>query len=173
MELVAFAPNLKIMLCVGLGYIIVKQGIFVPASAKGVSILAMVSGLSTASSDSTDCQNIGLPALIFSSMVSAFTPENISAFGSLVVVAILYQVLGVSLAWCVREFFNVPTDFRWGILVVSPARSASAPAHYSWALRRTGVNFIDSMISRMLMYRKLTYRHSSDIGQVCPIQRNF
>ena len=31
------------MLCVGIGYIIVKQGLFVPASAKGVSILAIVS----------------------------------------------------------------------------------------------------------------------------------
>lgn len=42
----AFSPNLKILGCVALGYIIVKQGIFTPASAKGVSILAIVSAAS-------------------------------------------------------------------------------------------------------------------------------
>ena len=52
-------------------------------------------------------------------MVTAFTPDNISAFGSLAVVAILYQVVGALLAWLIREFFYVPMDFQWGILVVS------------------------------------------------------
>lgn len=71
--------------------------------------------------DLADPENVGLPALIFSSMVTAFTPENISAFGSLAIVAILYQSLGISMAWLVRELFFVPIDFRWGILVVSRA----------------------------------------------------
>jgi predicted permease len=61
-----------------------------------------------------------LPALIFSSIVTAFTHENISAFGSLAMVAILYQILGLSLAWIVREVLYVPMDFQWGILVVCP-----------------------------------------------------
>jgi hypothetical protein len=57
-------------------------------------------------------------------MVTAFTPDNISAFGSLAVVAILYQSLGAFLAWVIREIFYVPIDFQWGIIVVghlSPA----------------------------------------------------
>jgi len=52
-------------------------------------------------------------------MVTAFTPDNISAFGSLAVVAVLYQAIGAFLAWLIREFFYVPTDFQWGTLVVS------------------------------------------------------
>ena len=52
-------------------------------------------------------------------MITAFNPDNISAFGSLALVAILYQVLGGALAWIVREMFYVPFDFQWGILVVS------------------------------------------------------
>jgi hypothetical protein len=54
-------------------------------------------------------------------MVSAFTPESVSAFGPLVMVAVLYQGLGLFLAWVVREVVAVPRDFRWGILVVSEA----------------------------------------------------
>jgi hypothetical protein len=57
-------------------------------------------------------------------MVSAFTPENIGAFGPLAMLAILYQVLGLSMAWIIREVFYVPMDFRWGILVVCAFRSA-------------------------------------------------
>lgn len=68
---------------------------------------------------STDYQHVGLPALIFSSVVSAFTPDNIAAFGPLAMVAILYMILGVGLGWIVRELFYVPRDFHYGILVVS------------------------------------------------------
>lgn len=84
---------------------------------------------------SADRQNVSLPALIFSSIVTAFTPDNISAFGSLAMVAILYQVLGLSLALVVREIFYVPMDFQWGILVVS---IRSDIAHCRWDVRRIG-----------------------------------
>lgn len=53
-------------------------------------------------------------------MVSAFTPQNISAFGSLAVVAFMYEIIGAMLALVVKEFCYVPPDFQWGILVVSP-----------------------------------------------------
>jgi predicted permease len=52
-------------------------------------------------------------------MVDAFSPSNGAAFGSLVLVALLYQLLGFLLAWVCRELFYVPPDFQWGILVVS------------------------------------------------------
>lgn len=87
-------------------------------------------------------------------MVTAFTPDNISAFGSLAVVAIVYQVLGVALAWCVREMLYVPTDFRWGILVVSAAANLYPLfAHDSSAYRRIGVHFILVEYQQMLIFR--------------------
>lgn len=55
-------------------------------------------------------------------MVSAFTSQNVSAFGPLVLVAVMYQTLGLILTWIVREIVYVPQDFRWGILVVSSER---------------------------------------------------
>jgi hypothetical protein len=52
-------------------------------------------------------------------MVSAFTPESVQAFGPLVMMAVMYQAVGLLLAWLIRELVPVPRDFRWGILVVS------------------------------------------------------
>ncbi|AAW46043.1 hypothetical protein CNBJ0750 [Cryptococcus deneoformans B-3501A] len=99
----AFAPTIKMMICITIGFVLTKKGIFAPANAKGVSILSL---------------NVGLPALVFGSMISAFTSENIKAFGSLILIAILYMILGFICAWFVREFFFVPPDFRYGILVM-------------------------------------------------------
>lgn len=52
-------------------------------------------------------------------MVSAFTPQTVSAFGPLLMMGVMYQALGGLLALVVSEVFYVPSDFRWGILVVS------------------------------------------------------
>lgn len=100
---------------IGIGFLISKMGAFPPQCAKGVSILSLVSSLRYSSS----VQNISLPALVFYSMVSAFTPENIKAFGPMAVAAVLYMSIGASLAWLVSELLYVPADFQWGILVVS------------------------------------------------------
>lgn len=51
-------------------------------------------------------------------MVSAFTPDNISAFGPLAMMAVIYQVLGLLGSLVIRELFYVPRDFRWGVLVL-------------------------------------------------------
>ncbi|KAE8540514.1 hypothetical protein D1P53_003461 [Cryptococcus gattii VGV] len=99
----AFAPTIKIMICITIGFVLTKKGLFAPANAKGVNILSL---------------NVGLPALVFGSMISAFTSENIKAFGSLILIAVLYMILGFICAWFVREFFFVPPDFRYGILVM-------------------------------------------------------
>lgn len=42
-DILAFAPTLKIVICIGIGYAITKKGMFPPAGAKGVSILSLVS----------------------------------------------------------------------------------------------------------------------------------
>ncbi|RXK39192.1 hypothetical protein M231_03549 [Tremella mesenterica] len=91
------------MLCICVGWILAKRGIFPPPAARGVSILSL---------------NVGLPSLIFSSMVSSFTPQNISAFGPLALVAFMYMTVGGLLGWIVREIFYVPADFRYGIVVM-------------------------------------------------------
>ncbi|WVQ80223.1 hypothetical protein IAT38_002328 [Cryptococcus sp. DSM 104549] len=99
----AFAPTIKMMICIAIGYVITKKGLFAPANAKGVSILSL---------------NVGLPALVFGSMISAFDTENIKAFGDLTVVAVVYMLLGLAFSYAVREFFYVPADFQYGILVL-------------------------------------------------------
>jgi predicted permease len=114
------------MLCIGLGFVITKRGLFPASCAKGVSILSLVRtrrctrNLSLKSPlTRMHLQNISLPCLIFYSMVDAFSPSNGAAFGSLVLVALIYQFLGFVFAWICRELFYVPADFQWGILVVS------------------------------------------------------
>ncbi|WVW78207.1 hypothetical protein I302_100158 [Kwoniella bestiolae CBS 10118] len=99
----AFAPTIKMMICIGLGIVLTKRCNFQPVNAKGVSILSL---------------NISLPLLIFGSMVSAFTSDNIKAFGPLIMVAIIYQFIGLLFAWITRELFYVPKDFHHGILVL-------------------------------------------------------
>nr|XP_018260066.1 uncharacterized protein I303_06983 [Kwoniella dejecticola CBS 10117]OBR82224.1 hypothetical protein I303_06983 [Kwoniella dejecticola CBS 10117] len=99
----AFMPTLKMVLCIVLGFFATKKGWLTAPGAKGLGAIVI---------------QITLPALLFSSMVSAFTPENIKAFGPLVIVAVSYQMLGLMFAWCIREIFYVPIDFRWGILLI-------------------------------------------------------
>ncbi|WRT64564.1 uncharacterized protein IL334_001496 [Kwoniella shivajii] len=99
----AFAPTIKMMICIGLGIVLTKRCNFQPIYAKGVSILSL---------------NISLPLLIFGSMVTAFTPENIKAFGPLAMMAIFYQFLGLVFALITREICYVPPDFQYGILVM-------------------------------------------------------
>lgn len=61
--------------------------------------------------------NIALPCLMFSRIVPAFTSDNISALGPLVLVAFVYEGLGFIMAWVIKQFFWVPHQFRYGILV--------------------------------------------------------
>ncbi len=37
--------------------------------------------------------------------------------GPLVLVAVIYEVLGVALAWIIGQFFWVPHRFRYGLLI--------------------------------------------------------
>lgn len=61
-------------------------------------------------------QNITLPCLMFSKIVPAFTPQNISVLGPLVTVALIYESLGLLTAWLVKRFCWVPHRFRYGII---------------------------------------------------------
>jgi predicted permease len=41
--MIAFAPTLKMMICIALGYLITKKGAFPPQFAKGVGFISLVS----------------------------------------------------------------------------------------------------------------------------------
>ncbi|KAL8292621.1 hypothetical protein RQP46_001233 [Phenoliferia psychrophenolica] len=91
------------LLTIGCGFFLTKKGLFPPAASKGYAQVSM---------------NCGLPALLFSSMVSSFNQQNISNFGPLCMVALLCQALGLSIAVVIRELFYVPAEFQWGILLL-------------------------------------------------------
>ncbi|KAJ7770739.1 auxin efflux carrier transmembrane protein [Mycena metata] len=95
-------PLFRLIICVGCGFAITKSDIFPPVAARGTGQILL---------------NITLPSLMFSKIVPAFTSQNISALGPLVLVALLYEGMGMLLAWLVSQFFWVPHRFRWGILV--------------------------------------------------------
>lgn len=63
-----------------------------------------------------DCQNIAMPCLMFSRIIPSFNPQNISSLGPLTVVGVLYGMVGVAMAWIIKQFFWVPHRFRYGIL---------------------------------------------------------
>jgi predicted permease len=93
---------------------------FPPVAARGASQIIL---------------NVTTPALLFSKIVPAFNTDNIRVFGTwpgclfrlsrshsrctgpLLLVSITYEILGIALAWLVKQFFWVPHRFRHGILV--------------------------------------------------------
>ncbi|KAJ7438095.1 auxin efflux carrier transmembrane protein [Mycena galericulata] len=95
-------PLFRLIICVGCGFAITKADIFPPVAARGTGQILL---------------NITLPSLMFSKIVPAFTSQNISALGPLVLVAFIYEGMGLVLAWLVSQVFWVPHRFRWGILV--------------------------------------------------------
>lgn len=94
---------------------------FPPVAARGASQIIL---------------NVTTPALLFSKIVPAFNADNIRVFGTsrtvplfqssrsysrytgpLLLVSVTYEILGIALAWLVKQFFWVPHRFRYGILV--------------------------------------------------------
>ncbi|KNZ72039.1 Protein ECM3 [Termitomyces sp. J132] len=95
-------PLIRLMLCVTGGFILTKTDNFPPIAARGAGQIAL---------------NIALPCLMFSKIVPAFTADNIHALGPLVLVAILYEAIGLLMAWFIKQFLWVPHRFRYGVLV--------------------------------------------------------
>ncbi|KAI6112237.1 hypothetical protein EDD16DRAFT_1603667 [Pisolithus croceorrhizus] len=60
---------------------------------------------------------IALPMLMFSKIVPAFSSQNISALGPLVLVALSYEAIGIALSWLIKQIFWVPHRFRYGIII--------------------------------------------------------
>ncbi|KAL4245711.1 Membrane transport PIN-like protein [Abortiporus biennis] len=97
-------PLIKTYMCIFCGYILARYGIFPPAAAKGASQIFI---------------SISLPGLIFSNIVPAFTPQNISALGPLFLLAFTYILLGFLFGIIIREICYVPRNFWQGIVVMS------------------------------------------------------
>ena len=91
-------------LTIFLGYFFVRKDLFPQAAAKGTSSITI---------------NLALPALLFSSIVPAFTAANVSAIGPLVLLATVYILIGLLFGLVVREVCYVPRNFWQGIVVAS------------------------------------------------------
>ncbi|CCL99484.1 uncharacterized protein FIBRA_01502 [Fibroporia radiculosa] len=96
-------PLLKTFIAIFVGYFLGKSGKFSAEASKGASQVSM---------------NVALPALIFSNVVPAFTPANVSALGPLFLTAFSYQAMGFTIGLLIREFFYVPRNFWQGIVVL-------------------------------------------------------
>lgn len=62
--------------------------------------------------------NLSLPCLIFANIVPAFTPENVSAIGPLLLIAFTYEAIGFIFGLVIREVCYVPRNFWQGILIL-------------------------------------------------------
>ncbi|KAF9445655.1 hypothetical protein P691DRAFT_709983 [Macrolepiota fuliginosa MF-IS2] len=95
-------PLIRLAAGVASGFFITRADIFPLVAAQGAGQIAL---------------NITLPCLLFSKIVPAFTTDNIKALGPLVLIAVLYEALGLAFAWITKRFFWVPHRFRYGILI--------------------------------------------------------
>jgi predicted permease len=86
------------------GYLFSRSGLLPPAATRAMSSVTM---------------NFSLPALVFASIVPAFTSENISALGPLSVLAFIYVVIGLVFGLVIREVCHVPRNFWQGIVVAT------------------------------------------------------
>ncbi|THV01915.1 hypothetical protein K435DRAFT_654419 [Dendrothele bispora CBS 962.96] len=99
---ISIRPLIRLILCATAGFILTKLDLFPTVAARTLGHILL---------------NVTLPSLMFSKMVPAFNSDNISALGPLVLVALIYEGIGVAMAWVVKQIFWVPHRFRYGILV--------------------------------------------------------
>ncbi|KAI6032583.1 auxin efflux carrier [Pisolithus orientalis] len=101
---VSVQPLIRLLLNVGCGFVMAKLGILSPACCTRYR------------SDCT-CEGIAFPMLMFSKIIPVFNSQNISALGPLVLVALTYETIGITLSWLIKQIFWVPHRFRYGILI--------------------------------------------------------
>ncbi|KAJ2915823.1 hypothetical protein MD484_g4581, partial [Candolleomyces efflorescens] len=99
---ISLRPLLQLAIGVACGFVITRLDMFPPIAARGASQIIL---------------NVTMPCLMFSKIVPAFNADNIRVFGPLLLVAGTYQLLGIVLAWIIKQFFWVPHRFRHGLLV--------------------------------------------------------
>ncbi|THH16078.1 hypothetical protein EW146_g4493 [Bondarzewia mesenterica] len=104
---VSLRPLIRLFLVVASGFALTKADLFPAVAARGTGQVML---------------NIALPCLMFSRIVPAFSSDNIASLdsiyeGPLILVAFIYEGLGLIIAWIIKQFFWVPHQFRYGILV--------------------------------------------------------
>lgn len=75
-------------------------------------------------------KNIALPCLIFSSIVPSFNSDNVSSIGPLIMTSAFYMLSGLIMAVIVKEFFYVPREFQYGILIMGGKYSGQRSTIY-------------------------------------------
>ncbi|KAF9073096.1 auxin efflux carrier [Rhodocollybia butyracea] len=139
---ISIRPLIRLVLCVSCGFAATKADLFPVIAARTLGQIIL---------------NITLPSLMFSKMVPAFTPDNIGALGPLVLVALIYEGLGIVMAWITKTFFWVPHRFRYGILVAggwgnvgdiptSVVMSITGAAPFSGSAQTLSVAYISAFI---------------------------
>ncbi|KAJ4474504.1 auxin efflux carrier [Lentinula aciculospora] len=136
-------PLLKTYIAIFIGYTVARTGLFPPAASRSSSQLTM---------------NVALPCLIFSNIVPAFTPSNISAIGPLMLLAVIYILVGFVSGLIIREVCFVPRNFwqgiiictgmsNWGNLPTSVVQSVTAHAPFDGTTDvELGVSFVSIFI---------------------------
>ncbi|KAJ3800764.1 auxin efflux carrier [Lentinula aff. detonsa] len=136
-------PLLKTYITIFIGFIVARAGLFPPAASRSSSQLTM---------------NVALPCLIFSNIVPAFTPSNISAIGPLMLLAVIYILVGFVSGLIIREICFVPRNFwqgiiicagmsNWGNLPTSVVQSVTAHAPFNGTTDvELGVSFVSIFI---------------------------
>ncbi|KAJ3933344.1 MAG: auxin efflux carrier [Lentinula lateritia] len=136
-------PLLKTYIAIFIGYVVARTGLFPPAASRSSSQLTM---------------NVALPCLIFSNIVPAFTPSNISAIGPLMLLAVIYIFVGFASGLIIREICFVPRNFwqgiiiaagmsNWGNLPTSVVQSVTAHAPFNGTTDvELGVSFVSIFI---------------------------
>ncbi|CAE6481750.1 hypothetical protein ACGC1H_001156 [Rhizoctonia solani] len=94
-------PLLKLVINTSFGYFLTKADLFSAPAARGAGQVLL---------------NIFMPSLLFSKIVPGYTAQNIVALGPLILVACIYQLYGLVIAWITRKIFWVPRRFHSGIL---------------------------------------------------------
>ncbi|KAG2036431.1 auxin efflux carrier [Suillus americanus] len=99
---VSVQPLIRLFLCVGCGFGVTKAGLLPAMAARGMGQVII---------------NVTTPNLMFSTIIPSFNSSNITELGPLILVALIYMLIGITLSWIIKQLFWVPHRFRHGILV--------------------------------------------------------
>ncbi|CEQ39698.1 SPOSA6832_01232, partial [Sporobolomyces salmonicolor] len=94
-------PLIRILLTVGIGFLLIKLKV-IPSDGTKVCSLLIV--------------NVTLPSLLFSKVVPSFTSQNIGALAPIFITGIFYQALSAVIGFVARGLTPTPRRFRYGMI---------------------------------------------------------
>ncbi|KAG2052187.1 auxin efflux carrier [Suillus hirtellus] len=99
---ISVQPLIRMFLCIACGFGITKAGLLSAIASRGMGQVII---------------NITIPSLMFSTIIPSFHSSNIAELGPLVIIAVIYMLIGITLSWIIKQLFWVPHRFRYGILM--------------------------------------------------------